>query len=140
MFIVTGFLLLANLLGADTISDFADGYIHGKGMRVLEESKRYSLKGKRFLNVFVPVCFYLLMLELLTLIVCIVVFAPLSQPASYGFIFAIALTGMLLLIVPLILLLISGYQGDRHAHEKKRAQKSRRPNSRAPWCLRPIRL
>lgn len=123
LFIVTGFLLLANLLGADTISDFADGYIHGKGMRVLEESKRYSLKGKRFLNVFVPVCFYLLMLELLTLIVCIVVFAPLSQPASYGFIFAIALTGMLLLIVPLILLLISGYQGDRHAHEKKRAQK-----------------
>lgn len=123
LFIVTGFLLLANLLGADTISDFADGYIHGKGMRVLEESKRYSLKGKRFLNVFVPVCFYLLMLELLTLIVCIVVFAPLSQPASYGFIFAIALTGMLLLIVPLILLLISGYQRDRHAHEKKRAQK-----------------
>src|SRR5699024_4753798 len=76
LFIVTGFLLLANLLGADTISDFADGYIQGKGMRVLEESKRYSLKGKRFLNVFLPVCFYLLMLELLTLIVCIVVFAP----------------------------------------------------------------
>lgn len=126
LFIVTGFLLLANLLGADTISDFADGYIQGKGMRVLEESKRYSLKGKRFLNVFLPVCFYLLMLELLTLIVCIVVFAPLSQPASYGFIFAIALTGMLLLIVPLILLLISGYQGDRKAHAEKRAREKQK--------------
>ena len=116
LFIVTTLLLFANLSSAGTISDLTAGHIQGKGLRVLEKSRRYSLKGKRFLNVFLPVCFYLLMLELLTLLICIVIFAPLSQPASYGFIFSIALTGLLLLLVPLILSLISGYQGDRKAH------------------------
>ena len=103
LFIVTALLLFANLSSAGTISDLTAGHIQGKGLRVLEKSRRYSLKGKRFLNVFLPVCFYLLMLELLTLLICIVIFAPLSQPASYGFIFSIALTGLLLLLVPLIL-------------------------------------
>lgn len=126
LFIVTTLLLFANLSSAGTISDLTAGHIQGKGLRVLEKSRRYSLKGKRFLNVFLPVCFYLLMLELLTLLICIVIFAPLSQPASYGFIFSIALTGLLLLLVPLILSLISGYQGDRKAHAEKRAREKQK--------------
>lgn len=98
------------------------GYVQGKGLRNLEKSKRYSLKGKRFLNVFLPVGFYLLILELLTLIVCIVVFAPLSQIASHAFILTIALTALLLLLIPLILSLISGYQGDKAVYKERLAQ------------------
>ena len=60
----------------ETVSDLTAGYIQGKGLRNLEKSRRYSLKGKQFLNVFLPVGFYLLILELLTLLVCIVSFAP----------------------------------------------------------------
>ena len=60
LFAVTALLLFANLSTAETVSDFTDGYIQGKGLRNLEKSKRYSLKGKRFLNVFLPVCLYLL--------------------------------------------------------------------------------
>ena len=113
LFAVTALLLFANLSTAETVSDFTDGYIQGKGLRNLGKSKRYSLKGKRFLNVFLPVCLYLLILELLTLIVCIVTFAPLPRAVSNAFIFTIALTALLLLLVPLVLSFLSGYQGDK---------------------------
>ncbi len=122
LFTITALLLFANLSNAQTVSDFTTGYVQGKGLRNLEKSKRYSLKGKRFLNVFLPVGFYLLVLELLTLIVCIVVFAPLSQIASHAFILTIALTALLLLLIPLILSLISGYQGDKAVYKERLAQ------------------
>ena len=79
------------------------------------------IKGKGFLNVFLPVAFSLLILEILTLFVCIVTFAPLPRAASNAFICAIALTALLLLMVPLVLSLVSGYQGDKAGYAKKRA-------------------
>ena len=126
LFAVTALLLFANLSNAQTISDLASGTIQGKGLRNLERSIRYSLKGKRFLDVFLPVGFYLLMLELLTLIVCIVTFAPLPRAASNAFIGTITLTALLFLLPPLILSFISGYQGDKAEHEDKRAQEKRK--------------
>lgn len=126
LFAVTALLLFANLSNAQTVSDLASGTIQGKGLRNLERSKRYSLKGKRFLNVFLPVGFYLLILELLTLLVCIVTFAPLPRAASNAFIFTIALTALLFLLPPLILSFISGYQGDKAKHENKRAQEKQK--------------
>lgn len=122
LFAVTALLLFANLSNAQTVSDFTSGYIQSKGLRSLKKSNHYSLKGKRFLNVFLPVGFYLLALELLTLLVCIVTFAPLSQAASNAFIGLIALTALLLLLVPLILSFISGHQGDKAEHEEKRTR------------------
>ena len=126
LFAVTALLLFANLSNAQTISDLASGTIQGKGLRNLEKSKQHSLKGKRFLNVFLPVGFYLLILELLTLLVCIVTFAPLPGAASNAFIFTIALTALLFLLPPLILSFISGYQGDKAKHENKRAQEKQK--------------
>ena len=126
LFAVTALLLFANLSNAQTVSDLASGTIQGKGLRNLERSKRYSLKGKRFLNVFLPVGFYLLILVLLTLLVCIVTFAPLPRAASNAFIFTIALTALLFLLPPLILSFISGYQGDKAKHENKRAQEKQK--------------
>ena len=126
LFAVTALLLFANLSSAETVSDFTTGHIQGKGLRSLEKSKRYSLKGKQFLNVFLPVCLYLLILELLTLIVCIVTFAPLSRDASNAFICTIALTALLLLLVPLILSFISGYQGDKAEHREKRTREKQK--------------
>lgn len=122
LFAFTALLLFANLSNAQTISDLTSGYIQGKGLRNLEKSKRYSMKGKRFLNAFLPVGFYLLIVELLTLLVCIVIFSPLSRAASNAFICTIALTALLLLLVPLILSFLSGYQGDKAEHKEKRAQ------------------
>ena len=84
------------------------------------------MKGKRFLNVFLPAGFYLLILELLTLLVCIVTFAPLSRAASNAFICTIALTALLLLLAPLILSLLSGYQGDKAEHGEKRAREKQK--------------
>ena len=126
LFAVTALLLFANLSNAETISDLTAGYIQGKGLRSLEKSKRYSMKGKHFLNVFLPVDFYLLILEMLTLLVCIVTFAPLSRVASNAFIFTISLTALLLLLVPLILSFISGYQGDKAEHKERRAQEKQK--------------
>src|SRR5699024_427721 len=57
---------------------------------------------------------------ILTLLVCIVTFAPLSNAASNAFIFTIALTALLLLLIPLILTFISGFKGDKAEHEIKR--------------------
>ena len=62
----------------------------------------------------------MLILEILTLLVCIVTFAPLSNAASNAFIFTIALTALLLLLIPLILTFISGFKGDKAEHEIKR--------------------
>lgn len=122
LFAVTALLLFANLSSAETISDLTAGTIQGRGLKNLEKSKRYSLKGKRFLNVFLPVGFYLLILELLTLLICIVTFAPLSKGASSAFICTIVLTALLLLMVPLVLSLVSGYQGDKTEYEEQRVK------------------
>ena len=116
----TAILMLANLSNAQTIADLSSGLIESKGLKSLNRSKRYNLKGKRFLNVFLPIAFYMLILEILTLLVCIVIFAPLSNAASNIFIFTIALTAMMLLVIPLILALISGFKGDKAEHEEKR--------------------
>lgn len=104
----TAILMLANLSNAQTIADLSSGLIESKGLKSLNRSKRYNLKGKRFLNVFLPIAFYMLILEILTLLVCIVIFAP------------FALTAMILLVIPLILTLISGFKGDKAEHEEKR--------------------
>ena len=116
----TAILLLANLSNAQTMADLSSGLIESKGLKSLNRSKRYNLKGKRFLNIFLPIAFYMLILEILTLLVCIVIFAPLSNAASNIFIFTIALTAMMLLVIPLILALISGFKGDKAEHEEKR--------------------
>ena len=116
----TAILMLANLSNAQTMADLSSGLIESKGLKSLNRSKRYNLKGKRFLNVFLPIAFYMLILEILTLLVCIVIFAPLSNAASNIFIFTIALTAMMLLVIPLILALISGFKGDKAEHEEKR--------------------
>ena len=116
----TAILMLANLSNAQTMADLNSGLIESKGLKSLNRSKRYNLKGKRFLNVFLPIAFYMLILEILTLLVCIVIFAPLSNAASNIFIFTIALTAMMLLVIPLILALISGFKGDKAEHEEKR--------------------
>ena len=76
LFAVTALLLFVNLSNAHTVSDLTAGYLQSKGLRNLEKSKRYSVKGKQFLNIFLPVDYSLLLLELLTLLVCIVTFAP----------------------------------------------------------------
>ena len=95
-------------------------------MRNLEKSKRYPIKGKHFLNIFLPVGVYLLILELLTLLICIVTFAPFSWDASNAFIFLIVLTALLLLMVPLVLSLVSGYQGDKAGYAEKRAREKQK--------------
>ena len=123
---VTALLLFTNLSSAQTLSDFAAGSIQGRGLRSLEKSRRYSLKGRRFLNVFLPVGFYLLILEVLTLLVCIVTFPPLSRAASNAFLLLIALTSLALVLVPLILTLLSGYQGDQAELRETRAEEKRR--------------
>ena len=117
---VTAILMPANLSNAQTAADLSSGLIESKGLKSLNRSKRYNLKGKRFLNIFLPIAFYMLILEILTLLVCIVTFAPLSNAASNAFIFTIALTALLLLLIPLILTFISGFKGDKAEHEIKR--------------------
>lgn len=127
LFAVTALLLFVNLSNAHTVSDLTAGYLQSKGLRNLEKSKRYSVKGKQFLNIFLPVDFSLLLLELLTLLVCIVTFAPLSRTVSNVFICTIALDRpWLLFLVPFILSLISGYRGDRAEHEGRRIQEKQK--------------
>ena len=125
LFAVTALLLFANLSNAQTVADLSSGLIESEGLKSLNRSKRYNLKGKRFLNIFLPIAFYMLILEILTLLVCIVTFAPLSNAASNAFIFTIALTALLLLLIPLILTFISGFKGDKAEHEEKRKTEKR---------------
>ena len=126
LFAVTALLLFVNLSNAHTVSDLTAGYLQSKGLLNLEKSKRYSVKGKHFLNIFLPVDFSLLLLELLTLLVCIVTFAPLSRTVSNVFICTIALTALLLFLVSFFLSLISGYRGDRAEHEGRRIQEKQK--------------
>lgn len=51
---VTAILMLANLSNAQTAADLSSGLIESKGLKSLNRSKRYNLKGKRFLNIFLP--------------------------------------------------------------------------------------
>lgn len=120
LFAVTAILLLVNLSNAQTIADLSSGLIEGKGLKSLNRSQRYTLKGKRFLNIFLPIAFYMLILEILTLLVCIVTFEPLHDTTNRAFIFTIALTALLLLLIPIILTFISGFKGDKAEHEEKR--------------------
>ena len=116
---IAGILLMADLAASRTIGDQASGYVQGKGLDNLRKSRRYPLKGKGFLNLFLPFCAYLLILEILTLLTCIILFEPLSAGASGGFIFAIGITVILLLMVPLIMTFVSGFQGDKAHHGEK---------------------
>ncbi|HIS69234.1 MAG TPA: hypothetical protein IAA58_07745 [Candidatus Gallacutalibacter stercoravium] len=122
--IVLTFIGVSHLRNADNTQTISGptGDTPRKGLRRLEQSKRYLIKSNRFLAKFIPVCFYLLILELMTLFVSIVSFAPLSLTASNLFIFLIALTALLLLLVPLTLSLGSGYQEDKARQKIKLAR------------------
>ena len=117
---VTAILMLANLSNAQTAADLSSGLIESKGLKSLNRSKRYNLKGKRFFKYF-PSHRLLyadpgdidaagLHRHLRTVI----------QRGKQRFIFTIALTALLLLLIPLILTFISGFKGDKAEHEIKR--------------------
>ena len=135
---VTAILMLANLSNAQTAADLSSGLIESKGLKSLNRSKRYNLKGKRFLNIFLPIAFYMLILEILTLLVCIVTFAPLSNAASNAFIFTISLTALLLLLIPLILTFISGFKGDKEDMKESGTRNGRPQLWQATWSWKPI--
>ncbi len=82
-------------------------------------SKRFPVKERRFLNIFLPVSICALVLEILALLVCIVVFAPLSDTVSNIFIFSIAITALLIFLVPFIMSFVSGYRGDKKQFRSK---------------------
>ena len=117
--IVAGILLFVDLLSMQSAADLTVNYSAGKGLSLINSSKRYSAKSRRFLNVFVSLAFNLLILEVLTLLMCIVIFAPLSRIASNVFIFSIAITIMLLIMVPLIMAMTFGYKGSKAYHQQK---------------------
>ena len=138
LFAVTALLLFANLSNAQTVADLSSGLIESEGLKSLNRSKRYNLKGKRFLNVFLPIAFYMLILEILSLLVCIVTFAPLSNAASNAFIFTISLTALLLLLIPLILTFISGFKGDKEDMKESGTRNGRPQLWQATWSWKPI--
>lgn len=123
MFAPAALLVLANLSDARTVSDLVDGAVCGRGLRNLRGGRRYPLRGERFLRVFLPVGVCLLLLEILTLLVCIVVAAPLPRAASNFFLLLIFLTLLFLLLTPLVLSLVSGFQGDRAAYGQRLARR-----------------
>ena len=116
------FLFMGRLLDFQKPYDLVEANLVNKGLRHMSHSEVRSLKIRNFLNIFMPVCFYFLILEILTLFSCIVTFAPLSDSISNGFIFAITLTLLMLIILPLILLFISKYHTDQSLHKKKLVQ------------------
>ena len=116
------FLFMGRLLDFQKPYDLVEANLVNKGLRHMSHSEVRSLKIRHFLNIFMPVCFYFLILEILTLFSCIVTFAPLSDSISNGFIFAITLTLLMLIILPLILLFISKYHTDQSLHKKKLVQ------------------
>lgn len=126
LYFVMALLLSASLSGSQTVSDLSTGYAGSKGLRNLAKSSRYSMKGRRFLNVFLPVGFYLLILEVLTLLVSIVSFAPLPESVSNVFLFLIALTALSLVFIPLVLSLVSGYRGDKAEYAQKRSEEKQK--------------
>ena len=88
---IAALLLLADLSGADTLPDLAGSSVQARGLHNLaQSSRRHPQKGGRFLAVFLTAGLCLLGLELLTLLVCIIVFAPLGQTASRAFLLCIA--------------------------------------------------
>lgn len=94
--------------------------VRGQAKGTAGAGSRHFAQGRRLSAVFLPVGLSVLILELLTLLVCIVTFAPLSRAASSAFLCTIALTALLLLMVPLVLSLLSGYRGDKAGYMKKR--------------------
>ncbi len=119
---LSSLLLFFNLSHAQSVSDLTTGLFQAKGLDQLNSSRQYKLKGKKLLNVLIPVCLSLLGLEVIALLVCIAVFSPLSQTVSYFFIGLITLTAMAVVLFPLILTLVSGIQGDRSRYKEKREQ------------------
>ncbi len=102
MLAVAALLLLADLSGADTLPDLAGNSVQARGLHNLaQSSRRHPKKGGRFLAVFLTAGLCLLGLELLTLLVCIIVFAPLGQTASRAFLLCIALTALALVLTAL---------------------------------------
>ena len=104
---VTAILMLANLSNARP--QRSEQRTHRK-QRAEKPEQEQTVQSERqaVFNIFLPIAFYMLILEILTLLVCIVTFAPLSNAASNAFIFTIALTALLLLLIPLILTLSPG--------------------------------
>lgn len=124
MLAVAALLLLADLSGADTLPDLAGNSVQARGLHNLaQSSRRHPQKGGRFLAVFLTAGLCLLGLELLTLLVCIIVFAPLGQTASRAFLLCIALTALALVLTALAAAFLSGFQGDRAAHARQLAQR-----------------
>lgn len=121
---IAALLLLADLSGADTLPDLAGSSVQARGLHNLaQSSRRHPQKGGRFLAVFLTAGLCLLGLELLTLLVCIIVFAPLGQTASRAFLLCIALTALALVLTALAAAFLSGFQGDRAAHARQLAQR-----------------
>lgn len=119
---VMNILIFFNLTNGKILTDGAEAWVQSKGLRTIEKSKGYSTKGKRTLNTFLPVCLYILILEILTLLMSIVVFQPLTQLASNLFIVGIVLTLLLLLLVPILLRFFSAYRDDKITFQKKQEQ------------------
>lgn len=119
---IISFLFMGRLLDSQKPYDLVETNLINKGLRHMSHSEVHSFKIRHFLNIFMPVCFYFLILEILILFICIVTFAPLSDSISNGFIFAITLTLLMLIIFPLILLFISKYHTDQSLHKEKLVQ------------------
>lgn len=119
---VMNILIFFNLTNGKILTDGAEAWVQSKGLRTIEKSKGYATKGKRTLNTFLPVCLYILILEILTLLMSIVVFQPLTQLASNLFIVGIVLTLLLLLLVPILLRFFSAYRDDKITFQKKQEQ------------------
>ncbi len=81
---------------------------------------KQQTKGERDKPVFVPLAVYLLILESMTLLICIVTFAPLSQTISVAFILTIALTGILIILVPFFSAFTAAYKGDKKTYREQR--------------------
>ena len=136
--VVAALLLLADLSGADTLPDLAGNSVQARGLHNLaQSSRRHPQKGGRFLAVFLTAGLCLLGLELLTLLVCIIVFAPLGQTASRAFLLCIALTALALVLTALAAAFLSGFQGDRAAHAGHRASRPRPPAVPLCWKATP---
>lgn len=81
---------------------------------------KQQTKSERDKPVFVPLAVYLLILESMTLLICIVTFAPLSQTISVAFILTIALTGILIILVPFFFAFTAAYKGDKKTYREQR--------------------
>ena len=139
---VAALLLLADLSGADTLPDLAGNSVQARGLHNLAQSSRHHpQKGGRFLAVFLTAGLCLLGLELLTLLVCIIVFAPLGQTASRAFLLCIALTALALVLTALASAFLSGFRatGPRTPGSWHSASRPLPPAVPLCWKATPLR-